>query len=156
MFDWRVLNCVIFRFRRVLILLGLEVLNNGIEVGEKVGDPVPLSEETTRAEQPSTSTNSNSTLSGPSAYKPAADSNSSNINTQLIHPISSLSPYQNKWVIKARVTTKSPIRSWNNAKGEGKLFSMDLMDVSGEIRATAFKDMCDKYYEMIQVNDTIL
>lgn len=46
-------------------------------------------------------------------------------------PISGLSPYQNKWVIKARVTAKPPIRTWSNAKGEGKLFSMDLMDESG-------------------------
>lgn len=29
---------------------------------------------------------------------------------------------------------------------------MDLMDESGEIRATAFRDMVDKYYEMIEVD----
>ena len=28
---------------------------------------------------------------------------------------------------------------------------MDLMDDSGEIRATAFKEQCDQYYDMIQV-----
>ena len=28
---------------------------------------------------------------------------------------------------------------------------MDLIDESGEIRATAFKAECDKYYEMIQI-----
>lgn len=46
---------------------------------------------------------------------------------------------------------KSAIRTWSNAKGEGKLFSMDLCDDSGEIRATAFKNECDKFYDMIQV-----
>lgn len=46
---------------------------------------------------------------------------------------------------------KSAIRTWNNARGEGKLFSMDLCDESGEIRATAFKNECDKFYDMIQV-----
>uniref|UniRef100_A0A1B0BY64 Uncharacterized protein n=1 Tax=Glossina palpalis gambiensis TaxID=67801 RepID=A0A1B0BY64_9MUSC len=60
------------------------------------------------------------------------------MNDGLTSPIASLSPYHNKWVIKARVTAKSVIRSWSNARGEGKLFSMDLMDESGEIRATAF------------------
>ncbi len=29
---------------------------------------------------------------------------------------------------------------------------MNLLDESGEIRATAFKDECDKYYDMIEVN----
>lgn len=56
-----------------------------------------------------------------------------------------------RWTIKARVMFKSPIRTWSNARGEGKLFSMDLCDDSGEIRATAFKNECDKYYDMIQV-----
>lgn len=56
-----------------------------------------------------------------------------------------------RWVIKARVMNKSAIRTWSNSKGEGKLFSMDLFDESGEIRATAFKEQCDKFYDMIQV-----
>lgn len=73
-------------------------------------------------------------------------------NSALTHPISSLSPYQNKWVIKARVVVKSPIRTWSNAKGDGKLFSMDVMDESGEIRITAFRDQCDKFYDLIQVD----
>lgn len=72
------------------------------------------------------------------------------------HPIVGLSPYQNKWVIKARVTSKTPIRQWSNARGEGKLFSMDLTDESGEIRATAFKDQCDKFYDMIEVSSESL
>ena len=28
---------------------------------------------------------------------------------------------------------------------------MDLVDESGEIRATAFKDQCDKFYDMIEI-----
>lgn len=55
-------------------------------------------------------------------------------------------------MIKARVTAKPPIRHWSNAKGEGKLFSMDLMDESGQIRVTAFRDQVDKFYDMIEVN----
>lgn len=50
-----------------------------------------------------------------------------------------------RWRIRARVTNKSEIKSWNNAKGSGNLFSMELADESGEIRATAFKQECDKY-----------
>lgn len=55
-------------------------------------------------------------------------------------------------MIKARVANKSNIRSWSNSKGEGKLFSMDLVDVSGEIRATVFRDLVDKYYDVIEVS----
>lgn len=54
-------------------------------------------------------------------------------------------------MIKVRVTNKSPIRTWSNSRGEGKLFSMDLIDESGEIRCTAFRDMCDKFYDVIEV-----
>lgn len=56
-----------------------------------------------------------------------------------------------RWVIKARVTSKSQIRKWSNAKGEGQLFSMDLCDETGEIRATAFRDQVDKFFDLIEV-----
>jgi replication factor A1 len=78
-------------------------------------------------------------------------SSSSDLSQSSIFPIASLTPYQNKWTIKARVTNKSDIRRWNNSRGEGHLFSMDLLDSSGEIRATGFKEQCDKFYTMIEV-----
>ncbi len=46
-------------------------------------------------------------------------------------PIAALTPYNTRWTLHARVTNKSAIRTWTNAKGEGKLFSMDLIDESG-------------------------
>lgn len=68
-----------------------------------------------------------------------------------ISPISSINPYSNKWTIKARVTSKSAIKSWSNQKGEGTLFSIDLLDSHGsEIRATFFKDACQKFYPEIE------
>ena len=45
---------------------------------------------------------------------------------------------QNKWTIKARVTSKGDVRTWNKSTGSGKLFSMDLMDESGAIRVMSF------------------
>ena len=64
-----------------------------------------------------------------------------------VHPIESLSPYGNKWTIKARVTSKSDIKTWHNKNGEGKLFSVNLLDESGEIKATGFNDQCDMFYD---------
>lgn len=69
----------------------------------------------------------------------------------MVQPIDSLTPYQNRWTIRAKLTNKTNIRTWSNSKGEGKLFSMDFTDESGEIRATAFKEDCDKYYNILEV-----
>ncbi|XP_026466908.1 replication protein A 70 kDa DNA-binding subunit [Ctenocephalides felis] len=146
--------------RRVLIILGLTVVRPGEEVGEKLGSPVALPENPEgMAGQNSSSGVSGTVTSAPppssgNSYnkKPTYESSVTLVGQQLTHPIVSLSPYQNKWVIKARVMNKSAIRTWSNSKGEGKLFSMDLFDESGEIRATAFKEQCDKFYDMIQVD----
>ncbi|KAJ1928650.1 Replication factor A protein 1 [Tieghemiomyces parasiticus] len=68
----------------------------------------------------------------------------------VICPIRSLNPYQNKWTIRARVVHKSDMRFWNNARGEGKLFSVNLLDESGEIKATAFNEMADTLMNQLQ------
>jgi replication factor A1 len=69
-----------------------------------------------------------------------------------ITPIAQLNMYQNRFTIKARVTTKSDIRTWSNAKGEGSLFSIDLLDSSGmDIRATMFKEAVEKFYPYFEV-----
>uniref|UniRef100_A0A4W6FLB2 Replication protein A subunit n=1 Tax=Lates calcarifer TaxID=8187 RepID=A0A4W6FLB2_LATCA len=64
--------------------------------------------------------------------------------------IASLNPYQSKWTIRARVTNKSNIRTWSNSKGEGKLFSFDIVDESGEIKITAFNKEADKFFPLVE------
>ncbi|EDV49955.1 replication protein A 70 kDa DNA-binding subunit [Drosophila erecta] len=141
--------------KRVLIISELTVVNPGAEVKSKIGEPVTYENAAKQDLAPKAAAPSNSK---PVAKKEPGHNNNNNvvmnssINSGMTHPISSLSPYQNKWVIKARVTSKSGIRTWSNARGEGKLFSMDLMDESGEIRATAFKEQCDKFFDLIQVD----
>ena len=46
---------------------------------------------------------------------------------------------------------KGTVRRYNNARGEGKVFSFDLVDAAGgEIKVTAFTDACDKFFDLIQ------
>lgn len=147
--------------KRVLIVTELTVLNSGEEVNTKIGEPVTYEN---AAKQDTAPKAAPVQTSMPVKKEQSYNHNNNNnntmdstmngtLNTGLTHPISSLSPYQNKWVIKARVTSKTAIRTWSNARGEGKLFSMDLMDESGEIRATAFKEQCDKFYDLIEVDN---
>jgi len=140
-------------------------LHPGHEVGKKIetskpapktfNNPAPQQQQ---AQKENYSGNTNNYSNNQSAQKSNMSTNMSmnasgmDLSEHLTMPIESLSPYQNKWVIKARVMSKSAIRTWNNAKGEGKLFSMDLCDETGEIRCTAFRDMVDRYYDMLEVD----
>ncbi|OQR97456.1 replication protein A 70 kDa DNA-binding subunit [Thraustotheca clavata] len=75
-------------------------------------------------------------------------------NNTRISDIASLNPYSGgKWTIKARVTSKSPIKNWTNARGQGKLCSVDLLDAKGgEIRCTMFNETVDKFYDVLVPN----
>ncbi|KAB0796289.1 hypothetical protein PPYR_10350 [Photinus pyralis] len=142
--------------KRVLVILEMETLVPGHK-SSKIGSPEQLPEDD--SEPLPSETKNNTVSSSTSSTVPQVNGshrNDTDVNMsmqdQLTHPISSLSPYQNKWVIKARVSNKSSIRTWSNSRGEGKLFNMDLIDESGEIRATAFRDLVDKFYDLIEVD----
>ncbi|CAO3676030.1 unnamed protein product [Rhizopus stolonifer] len=65
-------------------------------------------------------------------------------------PIKDISPYKNELIIKARVTNKSIITYWSNHNGNGKFFSFDLLDQSGEIRAIAFNAQVDQFFNLFK------
>mmetsp|Transcript_20556 Transcript_20556/g.41748 ORF Transcript_20556/g.41748 Transcript_20556/m.41748 type:complete len:654 (-) Transcript_20556:124-2085(-) len=70
---------------------------------------------------------------------------------QPITPISGLNMYSNRWTIRAKITEKSDIRTWSNAKGEGSLFSITILDTSGvDVKCTFFKEAVDKFYGMLE------
>lgn len=48
-------------------------------------------------------------------------------------PIKALNQFSTDWVIKARVVKKGEVRTWKNARGEGQLVSMDLVDREGTL-----------------------
>ncbi|KAK7265416.1 hypothetical protein RJT34_33036 [Clitoria ternatea] len=72
-------------------------------------------------------------------------------------PITALNPYQGRWAIKARVTAKGDLRRYNNARGDGKVFSFDILDSDGgEIRVTCFNAVVDRFYDAIEVGRVYL
>lgn len=130
------------------------------EFGEpdKIGDPVSLPPKTEGAPVQPPALASNGFYGQPAqpvikqerqvasrSGPPASSSHHGNI-----YPIEALSPYAHKWTIKARVTQKSDIRTWHKPSGEGKLFSVNLLDESGEIKATGFNEQCDALYDLFQ------
>ncbi|ODV61025.1 replication factor A subunit protein RFA1 [Ascoidea rubescens DSM 1968] len=124
--------------------------NNTFSPSPKVSIPSKYNQQSKQqSKQPNFNPTTNSKLSN--TFEGNYNSNRSNhSNHPNIYPIDQLSPYQNTWTIKARVSFKSPIRTWSNAKGEGKLFNCNFLDESNEIRATAFNDQVDKFYEFLQ------
>ncbi|KAJ5992886.1 Replication factor A protein 1 [Penicillium sp. IBT 35674x] len=144
--------------KKILIVLDLEVLQE-LGEAEKIGEPKPLEvkgDEEEEKSQPTTISSNGfygSKLQGgppkqppqlPSMRGPSASAHAT------IYPIEAISPYSNKWTIKARCTSKSSIKTWHNKNGEGKLFSVNLLDDSGEIRATGFQEQCDMLYDLFQ------
>lgn len=140
--------------RRVLIVLGLEVV---AQCDDRINAPVAWEK---RHEQGSAAEGNVSVKSEGDRFMGSTGGRGNNMQRHQgttsvapdmpIYPIEALSPYQNKWTIKARVTSKSEIKHWSNQKGEGKLFSCNFLDESAEIKATAFNDQVDRWYNVLK------
>lgn len=127
---------------------------------EKIGDPTQIdaadfphaynasTDEQGDSESPSMQVASPSPARPVAAQRPQVQQKTGRHGN--IYPIEGLSPYQNNWTIKARVTQKSDVKTWSNARGEGKLFNVTLMDDSGEIRGTGFNLVVDDLYPRLE------
>jgi replication factor A1 len=155
---------------KLCIIMDLEVVS---EAEEQIGEPVdwtqrvkaePVAaevvEETTSPAAkgpaknltPSTS-NVSSRVTSNYAPTPAAPPV---MNSSRAMPISALNPYSNKWLIKARVTTKSELKTFDKGNGVTSVFDMTLCDESGEIRATVWREAADKYFNAVEVGSVYL
>lgn len=156
--DHPLAYCILI-YARILIILELDVLEE-LGEAEKLGEPQSI-EMNTNSEDAKSKPNaisSNGFYGENKAPAAAAQTKSLPSRNQApsssmhanIYPIEALSPYSHKWTIKARCTNKSTIRTWHNRNGEGKLFSVNLLDESGEIKATMFQEQCDAFYDVFQ------
>jgi replication factor A1 len=122
--------------------------NNGGSPPMKSGNPY------------SSPANKNPYSSGQSPYGGGGSGNAPIVQQQgggggpRITPISQLNMYQNRFTIKARVTSKGDVKTWSNAKGEGSLLSMEVLDASGsDIRITMFKEAVEKWNPYFQLGE---
>lgn len=70
-------------------------------------------------------------LVGLSPFRAKISSIRTSSNSRRVQPIGALNPYANSWTIKARVTSKDDVRTFNQASrsGEpGQLLNIELMD----------------------------
>jgi len=141
--------------KNILVILDIEVCED-LGVHEKIGEPTAMD----AAPQPAPA--ADNAISGNDFYGAKKEESKSQVKQTMasrpatthggatIHPIEGISPFTHKWTIKARVTVKSDIKTWHKSTGEGKLFSVNLLDESGEIKATGFNDQCDAFYDLLQ------
>ena len=66
-------------------------------------------------------------------------------------PLQALNPYQQGWSVCVRVTTPIEVRTWHNAKGEGKVLGFDVVDAEGnEMKVVCFGDCALNLAEKMQ------
>lgn len=167
---------------KVCIILEMEVVDT--EVNEKIGEPVPWNAEALAASadssdaaatpakglhnNPSPMTSNTTSRVGGATLKNESPAQGFGVRSPPFQqttpmgaigrptPIDSLNPYTNKWTIKARVNSKSEKRTFESKMGPGSLFSVDLSDDTGEIRATFWRESVDRYYPIIEVGKVYL
>uniref|UniRef100_A0A673BKH0 Replication protein A subunit n=1 Tax=Sphaeramia orbicularis TaxID=375764 RepID=A0A673BKH0_9TELE len=145
------------RHVRVVIVIDMDIIKSAEEIGGRIGNPTPINADSMILLKYSLFLCVLAALTPPkgcgrgfTGKSPMKASNTSPVSTTKVIPVASLNPYQSKWTVRARVTNKSSIRTWSNSRGEGKLFSFEIVDESGEIKITAFNKEVDKFFSLVE------
>jgi len=72
------------------------------------------------------------------------------LNPNLAGPISSLTQFSFRWIIKGRVISKSEKKTWNKASSNGVLFSFELQDHTDIVKIVVFNHECEKFFDTIE------
>ncbi|KAF7311341.1 Replication protein A subunit [Mycena kentingensis (nom. inval.)] len=145
-------TCNFVQDKRLLIILALHLVEH---CENKIGNPASVGATEASASAATTPAPAPAARAPPQQQQPQQQQQrttpaASNSNHGSIYPIEGLSPYQNNWTIKARVTQKSELKKYSNQRGDGSLFNVTLMDDTGEIRATAFNAVANDLFERLQ------
>eukprot|EP00055_Hartaetosiga_balthica_P006628 m.21174 g.21174 ORF g.21174 m.21174 type:complete len:599 (-) comp5330_c0_seq1:2074-3870(-) len=149
--------------RKIMILLQVDILEK--DVGHVIGNPSGKKSGGVKSEESGSKLAPSSTSSS-SATAPSKNNNPYKSPPKMktgpvsdmkgVTPIANLHPYLQRWTILARCASKPVRREWNNQNGHGCLFSVDLVDNSGAIRATSFKETCDRLLPLFEQGQVYL
>lgn len=147
---------------RVVVVLTLDVLGPG---GGVAGSPAPYTPATTKPAAPldkidvigfvkpepgaraASGSASGASASGGLMWMAAR----SPVRATAHRPISIINPYQRGWKIRGRCSSKFPLKTFTNKRGEGKVLSFELTDDSGSILITGFGDSAVKAEALVHV-----
>jgi len=155
--------------KKIMILLGFEILQKDCEI---LGEPVDIST-VIKPTAPAPSNRgafgtrpafgnqnqggfggrtNNNAFGAPQRNNNPFGGPTKGSTSRMYQPLSDLSPFQKQaFTIKVRVTRKGTIRHWSNKRGDGKLFSIDILDDQGnEMQCTMFNDVVDKFFPVFE------
>ena len=69
--------------------------------------------------------------------------------------LSMLTMMTEDWQVKARIIKKTEKKNWKNARSEGTLFGIDIVDCDGtEMNCSFFNNSCEKWYDILEEGKT--
>ena len=134
--------------RKIMIVLGCTVAGTA---GGKLGSPKRFDPSAPSAPSSSSSSSfANQKAAAPPAQTPKMQSSRPAVARSPdlgCTPIMQINPYANRWKIKGRITDIQKMKHYSNAKGDGKIMKIVILDKHGDdIAGTFFNELAGKYH----------